>query len=232
MVGISTRQRPDPRRGTSPVPDATGLELIAQELGDAALDTVFFRGRATVVSSQRASARCWRIARRGIHFLASVHGVDHYPEEPRLGVVYELLDMSRVDRITVKLRVPSDAAEVESVTADTAEGPGWPTADHQEREVYDMFGVVFNGHHDLRRILMPEDYEGHPQRRDFPLGGEPVIFTRDEAGWLESRTQKDERRVVPPGTPRCPSTVGASRASRSRPWRRSSIRAAASATSC
>jgi NADH-quinone oxidoreductase subunit C len=63
----------------------------------------------------------------------------------------------------------------------------WPTANHQEREVYDMFGVVFDGHPDLRRILMPEDYEGHPQRRDFPIGGEPVIFTRDEAEWLEAR---------------------------------------------
>ena len=57
----------------------------------------------------------------------------------------------------------------------------WPTANHQEREVYDMFGVVFDGHPDLRRILMPEDYEGHPQRRDFPIGGEPVLFTIDEA---------------------------------------------------
>ena len=58
--------------------------------------------------------------------------------------------------------------------------PEWPTADHQEREVYDMFGVVFDGHPDLRRILMPEDYEGFPQRRDFPMGGEPVIFTFNE----------------------------------------------------
>ena len=69
---------------------------------------------------------------------------------------------------------------VESVTAD------WPTADHQEREVYDMFGVRFEGHPDLRRILMPEDYEGHPQRRDFPVGGEPVLFTYNDAtspGW-------------------------------------------------
>ncbi len=164
------------------MPDATGLELLAAELGDATLETVFFRERATlVVDPSRIRTVLQTLRARGYSFLASVHGVDHYPEEPRLGVVYELLDMGRVDRITVKLRVPLDAPQVESVTGD------WPTADHQEREVYDMFGVVFEGHPDLRRILMPEDYEGYPQRRDFPLGGEPVLFTRDEAKWLERR---------------------------------------------
>jgi NADH-quinone oxidoreductase subunit C len=56
----------------------------------------------------------------------------------------------------------------------------YPTADFQEREVYDMFGVLFDGHPDHRRILMPEDYEGFPQRRDFPMGGEPVLFTFNE----------------------------------------------------
>jgi NADH-quinone oxidoreductase subunit C len=56
----------------------------------------------------------------------------------------------------------------------------WTGADHPEREVYDMFGVVFEGHPDLRRILMPEDFEGFPQRRDYPLGGEPVLFTHNE----------------------------------------------------
>ncbi len=105
----------------------------------------------------------------------SVHGVDYHPDEPRLGVHYELLDMGALDRLTVKLRVPLDDPVVPSVT------PGWPTANHQEREVYDMFGVIFEGHPDLRRILMPEDYEGHPQRRDFPIGGEPVMFTIDES---------------------------------------------------
>jgi NADH-quinone oxidoreductase subunit C len=184
------------------VPDATGLELIAQELQEAegegvVRETLFFRGRATLtVDPQRIRAVLAHLRGKGYTFLASVHGVDYYPHEPRLGVLYELLDMARVDRITVKLRVPTDAPTVESVTGDAAEGApggaqaGWSTANHQEREVYDMFGVVFEGHPDLRRILMPEDYEGHPQRRDFPLGGEPVIFTRDEAGWLESRTQK------------------------------------------
>ena len=174
------------------MPDATGLELIAHELresegDDAVRETVFFRGRGTIeVAPERIRAVLARLRERGFAFLASVHGVDYYPHEPRLGVHYELLDMSKVDRITVKLRVPIDAPDIESVTADipadAAGGPqrGWPTADHQEREIYDMFGVVFRGHPDLRRILMPEDYEGHPQRRDFPVGGEPVAFTYNE----------------------------------------------------
>jgi NADH-quinone oxidoreductase subunit C len=164
------------------MPDATGLELIAHELGDTVLETVYFREHATLqIDPSAIRSTLQHLRGRGFTFLASVHGVDYYPEEPRLGVVYELLDMSSVDRITVKLRVPLDAPTVDSVSTD------WPTANHQEREVYDMFGVVFEGHPDLRRILMPEDYEGHPQRRDFPIGGEPVIFTYDEAKWLESR---------------------------------------------
>jgi NADH-quinone oxidoreductase subunit C len=171
------------------VPDATGLELIAKELraahgGDGqapVLETVFFRGQGTlVVEPEHIRAVLAWLRERGYDFLASVHGVDYYPHEPRLGVHYELLDMASVDRVTVKLRVPSDAPEVDSVVADGPDGRGWLTADHQEREIYDMFGVVFKGHPDLRRILMPEDYEGHPQRRDFPVGGEPVAFTFNE----------------------------------------------------
>jgi NADH-quinone oxidoreductase subunit C len=167
------------------VPDATGLELIAQELrdqdGDAVLDTVYFRDRAAVLVTPASVPATLELLRaKGFDFLASVHGVDYFPEEPRLGVHYELLDMAAVDRISVRTRVSTDAPTVPSVTAE------WPTADHQEREVYDMFGVIFEGHYDLRRILMPEDYEGHPQRRDFPIGGEPILFThneRDVPGW-------------------------------------------------
>ena len=169
------------------MPDATGLELIAQELRDrdedSVLDTVFFRDRAAVlVSPASVPATLETLRGKGYGFLASVHGLDYFPEEPRLGVHYELLDMREVDRITVTVRVPVDDPHVPSVVA------AWPTADHQEREVYDMFGVIFEGHPDLRRILMPEDYEGHPQRRDFPIGGEPILFTHNEReipGWWE-----------------------------------------------
>jgi NADH-quinone oxidoreductase subunit C len=161
------------------VPDATGLELTAQELrGDDAesiLDTSFHRDRATlVVNPTRIRSVLEKLQAKGYTFLASLHGVDYYPEEPRLGVLYELLDMDAVDRISVKARVHTDDPRIDSVVE------LFPGAEFPEREVYDMFGVVFEGHPDLRRILMPEDYEGHPQRRDFPIGGEPVLFTYNE----------------------------------------------------
>jgi NADH-quinone oxidoreductase subunit C len=161
------------------VPDATGLELIAQELGDkragSVLHTTFFRGKAALLVEPGTIVETLEDLRaKGYRFLASVHGLDYFPEEPRFGVDYELLDMDEVDRLTVKVRVPLEDPHVPSVT------PRWPTADHQEREIWDMFGVVFDGHPDLRRILMPEDYEGHPQRRDFPVGGEPIVFTYNE----------------------------------------------------
>jgi NADH-quinone oxidoreductase subunit C len=161
------------------VPDATELELIAQELRDtdseAVLDTEFHRGRAVLaIKPSAVKPVLSRLQTKGYTFLASLHGVDYYPHEPRLGVLYELLDMNRVDRISVKARVPTDAPEIDSVV------DLFPGAEFPEREAYDMFGVVFTGNPDLRRILMPEDYEGYPQRRDFPIGGEPVLFTYNE----------------------------------------------------
>ena len=161
------------------MPDATELELTAQELREtdpeSILGTVFFREQATlIVHPAHIQGVLQRLHANGYTFLASLHGVDYYPEEPRLGVLYELLDMQRVERIGVKARVPTDAPHIPSVIE------LFPGAEFPEREVYDMFGVVFDGHPDLRRILMPEDYEGHPQRRDFPTGGEPVLFTYNE----------------------------------------------------
>ncbi len=173
------------RAKTTPVPDATGLELLANALrdrdADGVLDTVFFREKAALlVAPAFVPAALEHLRAKGFRFLASVHGVDYFPDEPRLGVHYELLDMREVDRITVKTRVHTEDPHVPSVTNE------WPTANHQEREIFDLFGVVFDGHPDLRRILMPDDYEGHPQRRDFPVGGEPILFTHNEPqspGW-------------------------------------------------
>ena len=165
------------------MPDATGLELIAQRvrssLGDEAVTgTTYFRGRATLDVAppavhdvlaylQKGDAEAWEA-------LMSLHACDYLPEEPRFGIHYELLSMQRTDRLNVRTRVSADDPHVPTVV------DLFPTANFHEREVYDMFGVVFGGHPDMRRILMPEDYVGYPQRRDFPMGGEPVLFTFNE----------------------------------------------------
>jgi NADH-quinone oxidoreductase subunit C len=161
------------------VPDATGLELIAHELREAdeeaILGTEFARSRAVLlVAPTRVPSVVKALMDKGYTFVTSVHGVDYYPDEPRLGVLYEMLDMKEVDRITVKARVSTDDPRIPTIV-DLFPGADWP-----EREVYDMFGVVFEGHPDMRRILMPEDFEGFPQRRDYPVGGEPVLFTYNE----------------------------------------------------
>ncbi len=170
------------------MPDATGLELLAGDVRDAegesaVVGTEYFRDQARILVAPAAVPATLRFLRgRGYTFLASVHGVDYWPEEPRFGIYYEMLDMREVDRIAVRTRVALEDPVVPSVT------PEWPTANFQEREVYDMFGVIFDGHPDLRRILMPEDYEGHPQRRDFPIGGEAILFTHNEPrlpGWWQ-----------------------------------------------
>jgi NADH-quinone oxidoreductase subunit C len=162
------------------VPDATGLELTAQELRDhdpdCIIGTTFHRGRAELLADpQKIHGVIAQLHAKGYSCLPSLHGCDYWPEEPRLGVIYELLNMETVDRISVKVRVTAEEPTVSSVV------DIFPGADFDERECYDMFGVIFDGHPDLRRILMPEDYEGHPQRRDFPIGGEPVLFTYNEA---------------------------------------------------
>jgi NADH-quinone oxidoreductase subunit C len=145
---------------------------------------------------------------QGYRFLSSLHVADYLPAHPRFAVHYELLNRDRVERIRVKalLEDVSPAGGVAGGTAPedasaTAGGGGspaatgpagdalpeidsccelFPTAEFQEREAYDFFGIVFRGHPDLRRILLPDDYVGWPQRRDFPVGGEPVTFTYNE----------------------------------------------------
>jgi NADH-quinone oxidoreductase subunit C len=168
------------------MPDAPGLELIAAELNEVAdgsvLGTYHEHWQAClIVDPERVlDVLGWLRDTPGqeYRFLASLHGVDYFPAEPRLGVVYELLNMPRVERLRVRAALPGPGdegmLEIDSCVSI------FPTAEFHEREVYDLFGIAFRGHPDLRRILLPEDYVGWPLRRDFPVGGEPVIFTRSE----------------------------------------------------
>jgi NADH-quinone oxidoreductase subunit C len=165
------------------LPDATGLELVAQrvreKLGDGAVaGTAYHRALATLEVAPGAVHDVLGYLKADDEdpypLLMSVHGCDYLPDEPRLGVHYQLLSMRRTERLNVKTRLTADEPHLPTVV------DLFPGANFQEREVYDMFGVVFDGHPDMRRILMPEDYEGYPQRRDFPMGGEPVLFTYNE----------------------------------------------------
>jgi NADH-quinone oxidoreductase subunit C len=176
------------------MPDAPGLELIAQELNEShpgAVMTTYHEHEqaALVVNPEHVlDVLRWLRATPGqeYRFMSSLHAADYLPAEPRFGVHYELVNRPRVERLRVKAALPDpggdDLPEIDSCTE------LFPTAEFQEREVYDFFGIVFRGHPDLRRILMPEDYVGWPQRRDFPVGGDPVVFTNTEReipGWYE-----------------------------------------------
>ncbi|WP_222853903.1 NADH-quinone oxidoreductase subunit C [Fodinicola acaciae] len=102
---------------------------------------------------------------------SSVSGVDYGPAEAdRLHVTYHLTSMTYRRRVRLEVAVGVDDPHVASVTR------VYPTADWQERETWDLFGVIFDGHPGLTRILMPDDWEGHPQRKDYPLGGIPVEY--------------------------------------------------------
>lgn len=99
------------------------------------------------------------------NFLSDVTCVDWYPSEPRFEVIYHLLSLPKKERVRLKVRLNSSSPVIESITA------VWPAANYFEREVFDLFGIRFAGHPYLRRILMPEDWEGHPLRKDYPVEG-------------------------------------------------------------
>ncbi len=106
--------------------------------------------------------------------LSDVTVVDYLPQEPRFAVVYHLLSLAHRRRLRLRVWIAEAEAELPSVTGI------WPGANWYEREVYDMFGISFTGHPNLRRILMPDDWEGHPLRKDYPLGQEEIAFTHNQ----------------------------------------------------
>jgi NADH-quinone oxidoreductase subunit C len=102
--------------------------------------------------------------------LSSVSGVDYEFSRRRLHSVYHLTSMTYRRRVRLEVAVSIDDPHLPSLTA------LYPTADWQEREAYDMFGIIYDGHPALTRILMPDDWDGFPQRKDYPLGGIPVQY--------------------------------------------------------
>ena len=142
-------------------------QAIGERFPGAVVEIVEFRGETTVVADPERAKAILRFLKeeRGFNYLVDVSSA-HWPEEGRINVVWQVRNLKTREQLRIRSPLPEEAPQVESV-ADL-----WRTADWLEREVYDLMGVVFLGHPDLRRILMPEDFEGYPLRKEYPMEGD------------------------------------------------------------
>jgi NADH-quinone oxidoreductase subunit C len=146
------------------------VALLQDKFPDDVVEVMEFRGETTVVvQPERIVEICTALKDghdTGFKYLSMIAGMDYHPASPRFGVVYNLYSHKHHNRITLKAFLADDRAPaIDSVAA------VWSTAIWHEREAYDMMGIRFKGHPDLRRILLPGDWVGHPQRKDYPLRG-------------------------------------------------------------
>jgi NADH-quinone oxidoreductase subunit C len=151
------------------------VEAVCAQIPEAVQNVIEAFGETTVVIGRDAIVEACAFLRdaEGLeyNFLADITGVDYYPEEPRFAVCYHLYSMPHNRVLRLKVYVPEGDAVIPTLTGD------WPLANWPEREIHDMLGIAFDGHPDPRRLLMPQDWEGHPLRKDYPLEAEPVQFS-------------------------------------------------------
>lgn len=159
-------------------PSLDPADALKEALPAVLLETHSFRGETTLIVAREhivAAARYLRDTPGLVYnFLSDISAVDYYPDDDRparFGVSYHLYSMLYNRRLRLKVFVPEAAPQVDTVTGI------WPGANWPEREIFDMMGITFTGHPDLRRLLMPADWNGHPHRRDYPLGYEQVQFS-------------------------------------------------------
>ncbi|MCI0658069.1 MAG: NADH-quinone oxidoreductase subunit C [Acidobacteria bacterium] len=142
------------------------VEKVRERFGEALKEVVYFRGEDTLVVAPEKILEICRFLKEdpemGFDLLVDVTGIHYLEREYSYEVVYHLLSLARRRRLRLRTRL-GDAGEIDSVTS------VWRGADWHEREAFDLVGINFKGHPDLRRILMPEDFEGHPLRKDFAL---------------------------------------------------------------
>jgi NADH-quinone oxidoreductase subunit C len=158
--------------------NTTVLDRLQSALPNALAGSHEQRGELSIVVKREALLDVVRFLRDDpqlrYNFLENLCGVDYLGRTPRFEVVYHLLSHANRHRVCLKVGLPENGPTLPSLT------PLWSTANWQERETYDMFGIVFTGHPSLSRILMPDDWEGFPLRKDVPLGAEEVAFTFNE----------------------------------------------------
>ena len=155
------------------------IQRLQEWDAQAVAEVIEFRGETTVVVPREHLRRAaeFLVNDRALQFtfLSDITAVDKFPLEPRFELNYHLLSLEYRKRIRLKVRIPGDDPQVQSVT------PIWPAANWHEREAFDLMGIRFEGHPDLTRILMPDDWEGYPLRKDFPTHGYKYSYKGEEA---------------------------------------------------
>jgi NADH-quinone oxidoreductase subunit C len=142
------------------------IAAVQAALPAALLDAKFDRGELTLkIAREHIRATAALVQKAGYNFLEDVTCVDYYPDEPRFQVIYHIVSHSLKARLRLAAPIESIDLEIDSIV------PVWPSADFYEREVFDLFGIRFSGHPNLRRIMMPDQWEGHPLRKDYPVEG-------------------------------------------------------------
>jgi NADH-quinone oxidoreductase subunit C len=142
------------------------ISSLLSSLPGSIQDVKFDRNELTLtIDKDQIRAACEVVRAAGYNMLVDVTCVDWYPSEPRFQVTYHILSHSLKERLRLAAMVDSIDTSVDSIT------PVWPSANFYEREVWDLFGVRFHGHPNLRRIMMPDEWEGHPLRKDYPVEG-------------------------------------------------------------
>ena len=148
------------------LPAHPAIKAILAWNTDALMDALFDRGELTLaVAPEAIRQACSTVQSAGYNFFEDMTAVDWFPSEPRFQLSYHILSHRYKERIRLRAMVSGSDPAIESITS------VWPGANYYEREVFDLFGIRFEGHPNLRRVMMPEDWVGHPLRKDYPVEG-------------------------------------------------------------
>ncbi len=148
------------------MPDHPAVKALLAWNAAALEDARFDRGELSLtIARERIREAAAVVQAAGYNFLEDLTAVDWFPSEPRFQVSYHILSHSFKEHIRLRVLLSGDEPAVESIT------PVWPSANFYEREVFDLFGIRFEGHPNMRRIMMPDEWVGHPLRKDYPVEG-------------------------------------------------------------
>jgi NADH-quinone oxidoreductase subunit C len=148
------------------LPDHPALKAILDGNPDALTDARYDRGELTLtIAPEAIRSAAATVQAAGYNFFEDVTAVDWFPSSPRFQLSYHILSHGFKERIRLRVMLDEGDPTIESIT------PVWPAANYYEREVFDLFGIRFAGHPNLRRIMMPDDWIGYPLRKDYPVEG-------------------------------------------------------------